>query len=410
MVDELSTIDLADPGLHADGDPHAVWRVLRERSPVHWQPVSRPGLPADLGFWAVTRYPDVARVLAEHDSFSSEQGTLLNLLGRGDPASGQQLAATDPPRHDRMRAPLYRAMNARPVEAHAGRIRAGVTELLAPGAGGEPFDLAAALTGLPLVAIGPLLGLPAGDWPELSRLAMMCTAEDDPDYQLPAGSASTLDQAHRALFGYFSEVVRQRTRSPGDDLVSLLLGMRTDGERARPGAVVANCYSLLLGASVTLPHVPAAALVELAGTDRYADWADRPDLLDPGVEEALRWASPASHFMRVARRPVSLHGRSIPAGAAVVAWLGAANRDPAVFADPDAFDIRRRPNRHLAFGSGRHYCIGSHLARLTLRLLFAELFRMFRSVAVVGEPVRVRSTFLAGIKRLPVVGQPRRER
>lgn len=399
-------IDLADPLLYADGDPYAVWRSLRTHSPVHWQPVERPGSPPGLGFWAVTRYPEVDRVLGDHACFTSERGTLLNLLGKGDPAAGRQLAATDPPRHDRMRAPLQRAMGARSARAYAGQIRAGIKDLLRPGATGEPFDLAAAMGRLPLALIGPLLDLPAADWPDLARLTAMCAAEDDPDYQVGGGVADTLARGHRELFAYLADLVRHRARSPGDDLVSVLLGMRFEGARLPPGAVVSNCYSLLLGASVTLPHVPTAAVAELARTGRYADWAARPDLLACGVEEALRWSSPASHFMRHARCPVRLAGVPIAAGDAVVAWLGAANRDPAVFTDPDTFDVRRPPGRHLAFGSGRHYCIGAHLARATLRLVFTELFGTFESVTLLAEPVRVRSTFLAGIKRLPVVGTP----
>lgn len=408
---DLKAVDLADPGLYADGDPHLLWRELRRREPVRWQPVNVPDRPRARGFWAVTRYADVDRVLSDFRCFTSERGTLLNLLGRDDPARGRQLAATDPPRHDAMRLPLQRAMNAKSVAAHEVRIRSEVAALLAPGLGGAEFDFAVTMGMLPLAVIGPLFGLPAADWPDLARLAAMCAAEDDPDHQLPEGVAATLARGHRDLFAYFTGVVRRRMRDPGDDLISLMLTSSVDGERPGAGAVVSNCYSLLLGASVTLPHVPTAALYELARDGRgYADWAARPDLLYTGVEEALRWASPASHFMRHARCPVELSGVTIAEGDPVVAWLGSANRDAAMFTDPDRFDIRRSPNRHLAFGAGRHYCIGAQIARLTLRALFAELFAAFESVTVLADPVRVRSTFLAGIKRLPVIGQPRRRR
>ncbi|MEQ4299859.1 cytochrome P450 [Plantactinospora sp. B6F1] len=403
---DLSRIDLADPMLLASDRRYEVWDRLRRHRPVHWQSVADAGT-AD-GFWSVTRYADVCRVLADHARFTSERGTLLNLLGRRDPAAGQQMAATDPPRHGRMRLPVQRAMGLSSARNYEREVRAGVRLLLADHAAGGPFDAVTMLAGLPLTVLGPLLGVPTADWPELARLAAMCTAEDDPAYQLPEGAEATLRRGHRALFGYFSDLARKRARQGGDDLVSLLLRMDVDGQRLGRGAVVSNCYSLLLGASVTLPHVPTAALAHLAGTDRYAHWARRPDLLNSGVEEALRWASPASHFMRVARHPVELSGVTVAAGEAVVAWLGSANRDPAVFSQPDRFDVRRTPNRHLAFGTGRHYCIGSHLARLALRLFFAELFATFESLTPDGEPVRVRSTFLSGYQRLPLRGQPRR--
>jgi cytochrome P450 len=177
-----------------------------------------------------------------------------------------------------------------------------------------------------------------------------------------------------------------------------------------PGTVVANYYSLLLGAAGTLPQLPALALAGLARTGGFPGWARHPELLDTGVEECLRWASPAKYFMRHATRSVRLGAVSIGAGQPVVAWIGAANRDPAVFPDPDVLDVRRRPNRHLAFGAGPHYCLGAHLARLALRTLFRELFTLFEDVELAGTPVPVRSVFLAGFRQLPVRGHPRRAR
>ncbi|MFJ2766912.1 cytochrome P450 [Streptomyces sp. NPDC087300] len=417
MTVRPADVNLADPALYADGDPYTTWRALREHAPVSWQQVS-----GTLGFWSVTRYADVERVLADHASFTSERGTLLSLLGRSDPAARRQMAVTDPPRHDRMRAPLHRALRLRSAEAHAEQIRAGIRDLLpaAPPGGELTFDFAAACAQLPLVVLGPLLGLPVRDRPRLVRLAMMCAAEDDPDHQLPGGRDATLERGHRELFAYFADLVRDRRRhAQGDrparlglpdgdhgDLVDVLLTMEVDGARLTPGEVLSNCYSLLLGAGVTLAHVPPAAVFDLCGTGRYADWATRPDLLDSGVEEALRRASPARHFMRYARRPVVLAGVPVAEGDAVVAWLGSANHDEAVFPRPDVFDPGRRRNRHLAFGAGPHYCAGAGIARVTLRLFFAELFARYAEIEVTGAPRRARSTFLSGITHLPVRVRP----
>ncbi|MEU8134811.1 cytochrome P450 [Streptodolium elevatio] len=409
--------DLADPGLYADHDPHAVWRALRAYDPVYWQPVGAPhaargqgaGGPrpdAGLGFWAATRYADVDRILRDHEVFTSERGTLLSLIGRPDPAAGHQMAATDPPRHDALRAPLHKAMRVRSVDAHTREVRAGIRALL-PLDGG-PFDFAAGMRDLPLVVLGLLLGLPEADRPHLARLAMTASAEDDPDLMLPEGPAATLRRAHRELFAYFTDLVRARARDPRDDLVGIMLGMRHDGVRMPPAAIVSNCYSLLLGAAVTLSQVPVATVMALAENGGYAAWAARPDLLDSGIEESLRWATPARYFMRTTRRPVELSGVVVPEGQPVVAFLASANRDRRVFTDPDVFDVARRPNRHLAFGAGPHYCIGANMARLTLRLLFTELFAAYAKLDVVGEPVRIRSVFLAGVKSLPVQGRLRR--
>jgi cytochrome P450 len=396
--------DLTDPDLHAFGDPHAVWRTLREHESVRWHDTK-----SGPGFWSVVRHADVARVLGDYRAFTSSRGTLLNLLGQSDPASGSQLAATDPPLHNRMRRPLQHAMTRRSVLPRREAIRSRIGRLLDVLADGGEVDVAAVMLGVPLTVVGPLLGLPEADWPELTRLVAMSSAEDDPAYQLPDGPQATLRFAHRELFAYFLDLVKERRRTPGEDLVSLLLSLEVDGERLTPGAVLSNCYSLLLGATATTPHVPTALLAELMRTGGYAEWAEDRSPTEFAVEEALRWASPASHFMRHATEPVTLGGTRIGAGDPVVAWLGSANRDAAVFADPDRLDRRRSPNRHLAFGAGHHYCIGAPITRLALRLLFEELFARFESFEPAGHPVRVRSVFLAGFRVLPVTARLRQQ-
>ncbi|MBM0230717.1 cytochrome P450 [Micromonospora sp. STR1_7] len=403
-----ASVNLSDPALYADGRQYATWAWLREHDPVWWQPLPNRG--EDAGFWAVTRYADVQRVIRDHESFTSERGTLVNLLGKGDPAAGAQLAATDPPLHDQLRAPLQKALGARPIEAYGDEIAAGIRRLLASGIDGEPFDLAAATARLPMVAMTPMLALPPADTADLIRLVSMCNAEEDPEYQIGGATEATLRHGHRELFAYLTDLVRVRRRRPGDDLVSYLLTAEVNGEAPPVGSIVSNCYSMLLGAAGTVPHVPTAAVAELSRTGGYRDWATRPELLDSGVEEALRWASPASNFMRYTRRPVTLVDRELPEGVAVVAYLGSANRDPEAFPEPETFDIRRQQNRHLAFGVGRHYCVGSHLARYTLRRFFRELFETFDDLAVTGEAVRVHSTFLSGFKKLMVTGSPARRR
>ncbi|MFK3979527.1 cytochrome P450 [Micromonospora sp. NPDC050397] len=399
---DLDRVDLADPRLYADGEPHGVWRALRERQPVRWQPVD--GKP---GFWAVTGYADAERVLTDHGSFTSTRGVFLNMLGREEPASDHQFAATDPPRHGRIRRPVQRELTVTAVRRHAESLRNDIARLLAPALDGGVFDFAEATAALPLAMVGPLFGIPAPDWPHLARLVAMSVAEDDPDHQLPEGTEATLRRAHRELFGYlFNLVVAHRGGDRGD-LVDVLTSMTVDGRRLSAGAVVANCYSLLLGASAAIPHVPSVALLELIRAERYADWAAHPGLLDSGVEEALRFAAPARHFLRCASRDTRVGGVNIAGGDAVVVWIGSANRDERAFTDPDTFDVRRTPNRHLSFGDGPHYCVGASIARLALRTFFAELFARFSSFELAGEVTYVRSTWLGGVKRLPVVARPR---
>jgi cytochrome P450 len=398
---DLDSVDLTDPALYKHGDPHAVWHAMRVREPVRWQAVGATG------FWSVTRYADVDAVLRDYRTFTSEGGTLLNLLGTPDPASRSQLSVTDPPRHTEMRAPLQRFLAGRTPDRHQERMRAEVRRMLEPARHGEPFDFGIAVHQLPVVMFGALMELPATDWPRLTELAEMAVAPDDPDHQLASGAEATRQRAHRELFAYFQDAATARQKALGEDLLSILLTMTVEGERLRRGAVMANCYLLLIGSTITVPEVPKAALVELIRHQRYTDWASHPELLDRGIEEALRWASPANHVLRYATTSTTLRGVPIAEGDAVVVWYGSANRDDAVFTDPYTFDVRRHPNRHLTFGSGPHFCVGFAIARMTLRVLFEEMFAMFEDFQLAGEVEHVASNFVAGITRLPVVGKPR---
>lgn len=393
--------DLVDPQLYSDGDPHEIWRALRRHEPVSWQQVD-----AERGFWSVTTHADADVVLRDHALFTSERGTLLNLLGTDDPAGGRQMAATDPPRHTRMREPLQRALSIKAVDAYRERIRGIVVDLLTPLADGM-VDLASAMAAMPMAVTGTIMGLPAADWPRLTRLTTAAVAPDDEKFQLAEGPAATLSTAHRELFAYFQDAVVGRRAAPGDDLISLLLTMQVEDRRLSMSEIVSNCYSLLLGANVTTPHVASTAVATQAGTGVLEDWAAHPGCTVSGTEEALRWASPANHFMRYATRDVELHGVPIRAGDAVVVWLGSANRDEDVFDDPYRFDIRRRPNKHIAFGIGPHYCVGHSVARVTLRVFFAELLSRFTDIALAGVAQRLRSNFVAGIKHLPITAQVR---
>ncbi|MFE5403098.1 cytochrome P450 [Streptomyces sp. NPDC056580] len=401
---DLDAVDLVDPRLYSEGDPHPVWAAMRKYDPVRWHPVG-----SDLGFWSVTTLEHGSWVLRDHETFTSQRGTLLNLLGKDDPAGGQQMAATDPPRHTKMREPLQRALAIKSVERSSEQIRAHVRRLLEPAMSREPFDIAEAATHLPMAVTGMLMGLPEEDWPRLTRLTLMSIAPDDPEYTVAGGPDAALRQAHRELFAYFADVVRERQRDLSDDLISLLLSMEFEGRKLGLGEVLSNCYSLLLGANVTTPYVPPAALDSLIGTPTLRELLDGADgvTVSTAVEEALRWASPANHFMRHALRDVEIGNRKVRSGDAVVVWLGSANRDEAAFADPFTFDLRRKPNRHIAFGAGGHYCIGHTVARVTLRALFDEILSVFSDIERAGEVEHLASNFVAGIKHMPIVGEVR---
>lgn len=396
---DLDTVDLLDHGFYADGDPHPVWKVMRERAPVH-----RQVLPDGRSFLSVTRHADVSAVLRDAGRFTSRRGTLLSVLGSSDPAGDRMMAACDPPMHTAMRVPMAKALSHAALRSREPAIRDVVRRLLAPLAEEEPWDLADAAAGFPMAFTGALMGLPERDWDQLTQLTTMAVAPEDAAFAAQTGDAN-LRAAHHELFEYFADQVQPPR--PREDLIGFLTSIPVGDRRMRPDELVYNCYSLLLGANVTTPHAIAAtvlALIENPGEYRRIAGAGGVEL---AVEEGLRWSSPANHFMRYALTDTELSGQPVARGEPVVAWLGAANRDERVFADPYRFDVARWPNRHLAFGLGVHYCIGAPLARIALRLLFAEIVAVVEEFALDGPVEHLRSNFTAGIRRMPVVARLR---
>lgn len=399
---DLGSVDLFDPETYITGDAHGVWHVLRQRAPVYRQTLSD-----GRSFASVTRHADVSAVLRDHTRFTSRHGTLLSILGSPDPAGDKMMAASDPPVHSLMRAPMSKAFSHAALLAQEPGIRRVVHRLLSPLLDGEPWDLAVACAGFPMAFTGTLMGLPKADWPRLTRLTTMAIAPEDPAFQDGGAGDDTLAAAHHELFEYFSE----QCQVPGrrDDLIGFLRQMRTGGHPLRLDELVYNCYSLLLGANVTTPHAIAATVQAfIEHPDQYRRLTGGPQQTATAVEEGLRWASPANHFMRYAVTETELGGVPVRAGEAVVAWLGSANRDERVFDEPYRFDVGRTPNRHVAFGFGPHYCIGAPLARIALRLLFGEIVRLVEEFRPAGTVVHLRSNFVAGIRNMPVIARLRR--
>ncbi|MFI6894738.1 cytochrome P450, partial [Streptomyces sp. NPDC050256] len=174
---DLDAVDLTDSVLYGEGDPHSIWNAMRHRDPVRWQQVDDT-----LGFWSVTKFEDADLVLRDHTGFTSQRGTMLFLLGKEDPARGRQMAATDPPRHTRMRVPMQRALTNKQVEKYQGAVTGEVQRLLAPAFTGEPFDFAEAMMRLPMATAGTMMALPREDWSRLTELTTMSVAPDDPEF------------------------------------------------------------------------------------------------------------------------------------------------------------------------------------------------------------------------------------
>jgi cytochrome P450 len=392
----LDEIDLADVGLYTDGDAHLAWQTLRAQCPVFWQPRQ-----SGEGFWAVTRQADVRRVLAEHETFTSERGTAIAMLDAPDPSAGLMMQATDPPRHRQFRQQVGKDFSAYALMGLTGQVRSFARAALEPAVDGRPWDVAEAFARLPMAVAAVMMGLPEKDVDPLLHLAYASLAPHDPRYRSgPEKATSTF--AHYDIIRYFGEHVARRRESPSGDLISHLLSVEVDGRLLTEEAVLLNCLSLLLGAVVTTSHAISATIIALAeqngGEGRWPDAMP----VRAAVEEALRWSSPVTHFMRRARRDVEMHGTMIRAGDAVTAWIASANRDEDVFERPYALDFRRSPNRHVTFGVGSHRCLGSNLARLMLQHSFELLVSGIECFEIAGTPCHLASNEIAGVVSLPL--------
>ena len=396
---KTETIDLADPDLYEHGDPDAAWATLRAQAPVYANP-GRSGRP----FWAVTRYHDAVAVYRDPATFSSARGMVLGVdPEQGDPASNRMLVVTDPPRHPKLRKIISGVFTPRMMRRLEDRVRSTVHQLVdrALAAGECEFvdDVAARL---PVAIICEILGVPPSDQDWMYHLTSTAFGGGDPS---TAGDVSETEraQAYGDIFEYYQELAEDRRRSPGPDLVSLLVSGEVDGTPLNTEDVLLNCTNLIIGGNETTRHAAAGGLLALA--ERPVSWQllrSTTDAVPTLVEEVLRWTTPGMHVLRTATTDTELAGQPILAGDSVVVWNTSANRDEDVFEQSQRFDILRSPNRHIAFGQGGHHCLGAALARVELTVLFEVLSKEVASIELAGPVRRVRSCVLRGIRRLPV--------
>lgn len=392
-------VDLADPALYSDGDPVAAWAELRRTSPVYRNPASSVG-----PFWALTGYAETSVVLRDSATFSSERGMVLGIDPRtGDPAAGRMLVVTDRPRHPKLRKVVAGVFTARTLQRLERDLRSTVHELVGRATSAPACEFVDAVAArLPVAVVCDLLGLPSADRDWMYHLTSVAFGGGDPRL---SGEVTSDDraEAYAEIFDYYREVAESRRRNPADDLVSILVHGEIDGSPLDVEDVLLNCTNLIVGGNETTRHAASGGV--LAFAERPELWQALragPATTGDTIEEILRWTTPGMHVLRTATRDVELGGTAVRAGEAVVAWLAAANRDPAVFEEPETFQPTRRPNKHLAFGHGSHFCLGAALARIELRALFEELAEQVERIELLEPARRVRSCVLRGIRTLPV--------
>ncbi|WP_424184832.1 cytochrome P450 [Actinokineospora sp. G85] len=388
---ERAGTDLADPDLYATGDRFALWRGHAARDAKVW---SDPGFSPN-GFWSVFSHGDCSAVLSPKAPFTSEHGMMIGFdAAAADAAGGRMLVVSEGDRHTRLRRLVGPFLSRLRAPELAGVLSREVAEVVERVRAGDPVDVAAELgPRLPAAITCEVLGVPRGDREHLIELTNHAFGGHE-----GAFDRMTPFEAHSEILFYFYELVAERRANPGGDLVSALLAADDLTEED----VVVNCDNVLIGGNETTRHSVTGAFHVLADNPGLLDRLRDPGLLDPAVEEVVRWTSPAAHVLRVATAEFTLGGHTFAEGEAVAAWLPAANRDPRAFTDPDTFQPDRGPNRHLGFGTGPHHCLGAALARLELRELLRALSTELASVRLEAEPGWLRSNLVQGYRDLVV--------
>jgi len=427
-----------DPATYADGVPFGALARLRRDTPVVWvEEIPVLGWPEGPGFWLVLRHAEVESVMTRPGLFSSWLGA-TQIRDPATPAAlgyvRSMMLNMDPPQHSRLRRLLGRSFTPRAVAGLEQRIRGharALCDAVFAGRRSGECDFAEDIAAdLPLLTLADVLGLPEQDRGLLFDWSNRVIGYQDPDYAAsaefdPAGGTPMAREAVSLrpepdaggrmpdprtrdgmpdLYAYAHLLAQAKRRDPGDDVMSILLAQVDDDGGQVSVAEFENMFWLFaVAGNETLRNgLPGACIALLEHPAAQAELRASPGLMPAAVEEMLRWWTPVMTFRRTATADCELGGQRIRSGDKVVVSFASANRDETVFADPDAFDIRRHPNPHLAFGHGPHFCLGAHLARAQMRALLHEVLARTSSLAFAGQPSYLLSNFQRGVKRLPI--------
>ncbi len=411
-------VDLTDLDMWARGVPYAEFARLRREAPVAWCDEPAP----NSGFWSVHRYTDIVSASRNVAEFSSARGVSFEEPSDEDMAARQTIIDMDPPEHTTLRKVMSGSFTQRAVAVYEHFVTELTERVLdtalgglgdGNGASGELDFVDAIAKEVPIRVLARIMGLPAAGLDQFIDLGDRLISNTDPDVTDVVWGRDDTDEYRnypfrspygKQLWDLGREVVAQKIRAPGDDLLSTLLAAEVDGERLTERDLD-NLFSIFVIAGNETTRIAIAQGV-LAFCEHPEQW-DRlradPGLLTPATEEVLRWSCPTHFMRRTAAADTELGGAAIRAGDKVILWYVSGNRDEAEFADPDVFDIGRAPNRHLSFGrGGPHLCIGVHLAKLEVRIVLAALAARVARFELADEPRRIRSNFTNGLRALPV--------
>lgn len=397
-------IDLVSASSYAAGHPWHQYAWLRSNAPVFWhEETDGPG------FYAISKYDDIRTISRQPGTFSSYARGVM--LAEADDASlfaqRQMMLSMDPPQHDRFKLLVSRGFTPKNAQLLTGRIEELAREIVDDVVERGSCDLVHDVTGrLPSGLISELMGIPREDGERLYELTEIMHTTDDavapPDVKMAAIAE---------MLGYAASVAERKRREPGDDIASTLVQAEVDGDRLTDDELQWFFLLLVNAGGDTTRNLLAAGIQLLFDhpDERARLMGDLDGLLPTAVEEMLRYSSPVVNFRRTVMRDVTVRGTELHEGDKVVVFYGSGNRDEDVFADPDRFDVGRDPNPHMAFGGGGpHLCLGLHVARIEIVTMLRELLSRVPDLRPAGEPERLASNFIAGIRTMPVEFTPGR--
>jgi cholest-4-en-3-one 26-monooxygenase len=391
-----------------DGPPHHLFKEMRQGCPVHWTEKITE-YPGEAGFWSVTKAEDVHAVSRDWQTYSSEVGGITLLTEAIMPLELIQsmFIGMDPPKHDRLKALFQRGFTPKRIAEHADEIRAITTSVLDRVDGRETCDLVNDVA-QPVVArvIGSFMGIDPEDDEVWARLMNTMLGAGDPDIN-PEGVEIVMQRDVPELFRRCGELIAARREHPTDDLTSVLVHADIDGEKLEEHEIVMGFFLLMAAGNDSTKATYASGMrAIMEDPEQRRLLLDDPSLVPDAVEEALRMYPAFAHFRRTATKDAELNGAQIKKGDKLAMWYVSSNRDEDVYDDVDTFDLRRRAE-HQAFGAGgRHFCLGTALARLELRTLIEETLARFPDIAIDGDPSYVESPFVNQLKTLPVRLRP----
>jgi cytochrome P450 len=391
-----------------DGPPHEVFRRLRGECPVHWTSEITE-YPMEPGFWSVTRPDDIREVSLDWKTYSSETGG-ITAVTQGFPLELLQamFIGMDPPRHDRLKMLFQAGFTPKRTAAHEPAIRAIATSVLDRLDGRETCDLVSDVA-QPVVSrvIGSFMGIPPEDDAAWATLMNSALGAGDPDLN-PDGVESVAAKDIPQVFERCRKMIAERRENPTDDLTSVLVHAEIEGEKLEEHEIVMGFFLLVAAGNDSTKSTYCSGMRALMEhPDQRALVVSDPSLVPALVEESLRMFPAFSHFRRTATCDAELGGQQIRKGEKVVLWYVSSNREETRYDEPDRFDVRRNPE-HQAFGAGgRHFCLGTALARLELTVLFEETLRRYPQMELARRPTVAESAFINQLKTLPVTLGPR---